>query len=35
MVTATTSGGYTLEATVPIKQAATSLVIPNTNYEVS
>lgn len=35
MVTATTSGGYTLKATVPIKQAATSLVIPNTNYEVS
>lgn len=35
MVNATTSGGYTLEATVPIKQAATSLVIPNTNYEVS
>lgn len=35
MVTATTSGGYNLEATVPIKQAATSLVIPNTNYEVS
>ena len=35
MVTATTSGGYTLEATVPIKQAATSLMIPNTNYEVS
>lgn len=35
MVTATTSGGYNLEATVPIKQAATSLMIPNTNYEVS
>lgn len=35
MVTATTSGGYNLEATVPIKQSATSLVIPNTNYEVS
>jgi hypothetical protein len=35
MVTATTSGGYNLEATVPIKQAVTSLVIPNTNYEVS
>lgn len=35
MVTATTSGGYTLEATVPIKQSATSLMIPNTNYEVS
>lgn len=35
MVTATTSGGYTLESTVPIKQSATSLVIPNTNYEVS
>lgn len=35
MVTATTSGGYNLEATVPIKQSATSLVIPNTNYEVN
>lgn len=35
LVTAITSGGYTLNATVPIKQAATSLMIPNTNYEVS
>lgn len=35
MIAATTSGGYTLEATVPIKQSATSLVIPNTNYEVN
>lgn len=34
-VTAQTSGGYTIKATVPITQSKTYLTLPTTNYDIS